>query len=328
MVVKKWHWTPCIIFTKSPRQLLSKLFSLCGLLFAFLAIYQVFYYFYSESYVWQCTTMADWVRPVYRRSCEIKDYHSSLQRQHRRTESKTNEKIALVMLYNDKDGTWDHELMTRVIQNREKYARLHGYRVVLANDALDASRPAAWSKLKAVDQHLKSFDYVMYVDMDVVIMNMEVPIENFLDPLLDKDFIMTEDWNGPNTGVWIVRQSNWSHWFLQTAWNQSQLVSGNVRGTAYPFEYEQRAVHYMLGSVIWNRRGLPAFPGNVTDIRSHFLLLPQCAMNSYVMHPFYWYGDREAATYVHGDFLVHFAGKKGVIKSNLMKHYLSVAERS
>jgi hypothetical protein len=40
------------------------------------------------------------------------------------------------------------------------------------------------------------------------------------------------------------------------------------------------------------------------------------------MHPWYWHGDREKSQYVEGDFLVHFAGKKGQIKTNLMKHFL------
>lgn len=128
--------------------------------------------------------------------------------------------------------------------------------------------------------------------------------------------------------MWIVKRSAWTHWFLQTAWNQSQLVAPrSADGVPHPFEYEQRAVHYLLDTKIWAARGLPAYPvSDRSELRAHFLFLPQCAMNSYVLYPFYWKGDRSTAHYIPGDFLVHFAGKKGAVKTNLMEHYLSVAE--
>lgn len=55
---------------------------------------------------------------------------------------------------------------------------------------------------------------------------------------------------------------------------------------------------------------------------------PQCAFNAYSLHPWDYRGDREQAQYVPGDFLVHFAGKKGMKKVHLMEHYLAVVERT
>jgi len=55
---------------------------------------------------------------------------------------------------------------------------------------------------------------------------------------------------------------------------------------------------------------------------------PQCAFNAYSLHPWDYRGDREQAQYVPGDFLVHFAGKKGMKKVHLMQHYLAVVERT
>lgn len=330
MVVVRRASSPCAMPSRQSLTILS--YITAGIL-VLLTAFHIAQYVYMESYVWQVTTFADFIDPVERSTCEFRDYRSTLQPNSKSmaaTQPAVGNKlnIGLVMLYNDQDGTWDNELMSRVLKNREEYARRHGYRMVVANDVLDRTRPAAWSKLKAVNKHLDSFDYLFYIDMDIVIMNMTIPAERFigLDP--SKDIIMTEDWNGPNTGVWLAKRSQFSHWFLEMAWNQSQMVPPTTKdGTRYPFEYEQRAVHYLLHSDVWSKRKLPVYR-DYENVRSHFLFLPQCAMNSYILYPYYWSGNRETAHYIPGDFLVHFAGKKGAVKTNLLNHFLRVAEMS
>lgn len=324
---------------KNPRQALLVVSYVTASVLILWALLHIAGYIFTESYVWQCTTLADAIDPVARNTCMIDGYRSAYSadtsKQDRlngwlsKAENSKPLSIALLMLYNDKDGTWDQELMSRVLKNRGEYSRLHGYSIVVANDILDQSKPPAWSKLLAADKYLDKYDYLMYIDMDIVIMNMTVKAEHFIQLAPEKDIIMTEDWNGPNTGVWLVKKSAWSHWFLQTTFNQTQLVPKmSSEGIAYPFEYEQRAVHYLLDTQIWRQRGLPKWPGDIQEIRNHFFFLPQCAMNSYIMYPYYWNGDREQSHYVKGDFMVHFAGKKGVIKTNLMSHFLTQAETS
>jgi hypothetical protein len=317
---------------RSSKQILTYISYISASLLALFVSYHTLLYLFNESFVWQCTTLADIIEPVNRKACDIKNYKSSLSKTsnfHRALDTLPKDlKIGMLMLYNDKDGTWNNELMARVLKNREEYSRMHGYSIVVANDALDSTRPPAWSKLKALDLRLDAFDYLLYIDMDVVIMNMNIKLESFiaLDP--NKDVIMTEDWNGPNTGVWLVKRTEWSHWFLQASWNQTQLIPRHSKdGVPHPFEYEQRAVHYLLDTDIWRSRKLPRYHANIEEIRSHFLFLPQCAMNSYILYPYYPVGDRETAHYIDGDFLVHFAGKKGDYKTGLMEHFLTVAER-
>lgn len=344
-------------------------------IFVFATMFLLFTDLYSETYVWQVTTLASMVQPIHRKTCPLPQpkvtpqdlKHRSLQglsdlkHKHNQTNhlrsgshvkvnatkssvasssstsppstvksslSSSNARVGLLMLYSNSDGNWGNELMERVIRNRDDYAARHKYTVVTANDLLDKTRPAAWSKLKAMDHYLHNFDYLMYIDMDVVIMNPTAPLSVFIDMAPDADFIMTEDWNGVNTGIWLAKNTPFAHWFLQTAWNQTQLIPKKSKeGIAHPFEYEQRAFHFLLNTDIWQKRHLPHYRGDIEEIRKHFFLLPQCAFNSYIMHPMYWNGDREKSQYVDGDFLVHFAGKKGRVKTNLMKHYLDEAAK-
>jgi len=156
--------------------------------------------------------------------------------------------------------------------------------------------------------------------------------------LVESDFIMTQDWSGPNTGVWIAHKSVFTKWFLTTAWTEGgQFVLPKTdKGVSLPFEYEQRVFHYMLDTDVWRARGLPTYSPpadagvvkSVADIQKHFSFLPQCAFNSYAVHPMYLNlrADRQISQYVPGDFLIHFAGKKGRAKVDLLNHYLNIAE--
>ncbi len=246
-----------------------------------LILYFMFVYIDHRSYLWQSIELPQYLRTVHRVRCDFDSNNSS-------TLKSPPPRIALIMLYDDKDGSWAKSLMDAVLSNRRQYAEKHGYAVIVANEVLDPSRPPAWSKLLAVEKYLPQYDYLFYVDMDVVIMDMSTPLTAFLpssqtsdnsnsnretrawtrtsesrdrDRGGNVDIVMTGDWNGPNTGVWLVRHSAWSLWFLRTAWSEGQafVLKWAPDGTPFPFEYEQRAFHYLLGSTVWAKRRLPVY---------------------------------------------------------------------
>jgi hypothetical protein len=182
-------------------------------------------------------------------------------------------------------NTWDDALVNRVVANRMNYAARYSYDLINASEFIDRKKPTAWSKFLALDRFLTRYDYLFYTDMDLVIMNFNISLESLLkvsNP--NADFIMTSDWNGLNSGVFFVKNSTWSSWFLQWAFKQEKLVKAkDAKKKSYPFEYEQRAFHYYLNTKAWQRAGVKSFKTNVTteERNSHFYFLPQCAMNSY-----------------------------------------------
>jgi hypothetical protein len=297
-------------------------------------------YLHTETYIWQCTTLADSLIPTSRSSCpgvkmlsreEVKSFVPKL-------------KIAILMIYDKDYGGTDPTMVPRIINNRENYCKRYGCKVIShitskedskpnANSTASKAviRPPAWSKLTTMLTHIKSnaYDYVLYLDMDIVIMNPYISLEEIIHRApLNQDFVMTGDWAGLNTGIMFARNSEFSKWFLQAAWDQEQLVGKYAsNGRKIPFNFEQRAFHFMLDTDFWRERKMPTYRGNITELRRHFTVLPQCALNSYLMHPLEPRGDREVSHYVEGDFLIHQAGKKGQIKSDLMKYYLSIAEK-
>jgi hypothetical protein len=237
----------------------------------------------------------------------------------------TKPKIAIVSMYG---GDWPPEVMRRVVMNKEFYAKYHGYAMIDGNKYVDNSRGVSWFKLLAVEEALHEYDYVMYIDADAVVMDLAKPLDSFIIAGQGADMIMTQDWSGLNGGVWIAKSSDWTLAYMKLLWNQTHLIPRYSPDgkTKHLFEWEQRAFHYLIQSEMWERRGMPKYPGDYMSNREHIVYLPQCSFNSYSMHPMDKRGGRDLHQYIDGDFLIHFAGKKGAIKFNLMEHYLAIAE--
>jgi hypothetical protein len=303
------------------HRLLLALGCVIGLYFCFLIAWEI----HVRTYVFQSTTLSSAINVNGRTTCDIPLTSPG--------SSVSSYKIAILVMYGESTtGEWGDDLMDMVMKNRYDYAKRHGYDVINANSVIDKTRPVAWSKLLAVKQHLRDYDYIFYIDTDAVFMNPRVRLEELIAIGDDgtskqpKDFIMTKDWNGPNTGTFFARRSEWTEAFLQLAWDQKHLIppiSPAEGGGKHPFEYEQRAFHYLLNTRVWKARaGLPTYSpdrppppapqkapvtltghgalhqaqkeilslaqrvGSSREVWQHFsFALPQCAMNSYSLHP-------------------------------------------
>lgn len=296
-------------------------------------LFYVTSYIHEVTYIWQCTTLAETIRPVVRSSCPAVASSTATTSQ---SNLNPNPKIGLLMVYDDKYGLPDKTLVPRLIKNREHYCGKYGCTVISTPEpkqpktSKGESRPPAWGKLLAMKEQLETnkYDYVFYVDMDMVIMNADVSPASLINQAPPgQDFILTNDWSGVNTGIIFAKNSDFSKTFLQLAYDQEQLVQKySSNGAPHPFEYEQRAFHYLLNTPLWQDRDLPQFQGDYVEYRKHFTALPQCSMNSYILHPLEFRADREVSQYVESDFIVHMAGKKGQMKTDFTKYYLSLAE--
>jgi hypothetical protein len=70
----------------------------------------------------------------------------------------------------------------------------------VANDAIDPSRPAAWSKIPAVARAFAAgHDLVMCADADALVMNPLLKVEELFDWSTHQT--LAADHNGPNSGA-------------------------------------------------------------------------------------------------------------------------------
>lgn len=153
-------------------------------------------------------------------------------------------------------------------RNKQDYCDRHGYRLIVA-ESHDSSRPAAWTKIPLLLQHLSDFDWMFWTDADSVITNPDVRLEEFLNPW--SDLIITRDCYHINAGEYFLRNCEWSFRFLNEAWAQKDLIHHGW--------WDQAAM-------------IRLYPKHFT----HFSILPPRAFNSYENN------------WQPGDFLIHFPG--------------------
>ncbi|XP_008794285.2 probable alpha-1,6-mannosyltransferase MNN10 [Phoenix dactylifera] len=208
-------------------------------------------------------------------------------------------------------------VMDAVGGNKRAYAERMGYDFIDARRLVDPSRPPNWSKILAIRSHLRHYDWLFWNDADTLVTNPDISLESILNVAIgysdlkaSPDLVVTEDFNGVNSGVFFFRRSEWSEKFLDTWWNQTSFVrfGSTLSG-------DNAAMKHLIDS-------LPS-----EELRDHVRVSPmQCLFNSYPWFPTWKNAHRLISSplttwrgaYSDGDFMVHLAGldekKKWVAK--------------
>lgn len=111
--------------------------------------------------------------------------------------------------------------------NHAAYAGYHGYGYRCHYSHFNLSRAPRWSKIQfaywalreADDTGKRLWDYVFWVDTDVVFTNFQLKLESFIERLSAAEHLLVgEDTWGLNAGMWILRNTLWSEQFLMAVW--------------------------------------------------------------------------------------------------------------
>ena len=140
-----------------------------------------------------------------------------------------------ITTYFDKSYKEMGELSLKTIR---KYAEVHGFDVRLFNK-LKTNRPPAWNKILIVQRLLKDtkkYDFVLWVDSDALFVRFNEDIRKEIQP--GKDFYLTKH-DGPNTGLFLIKSSEWSKKFLEDTWNFKKYIYHNL--------WENAAINDLLG---------------------------------------------------------------------------------
>ncbi|GAQ78944.1 hypothetical protein KFL_000210300 [Klebsormidium nitens] len=116
------------------------------------------------------------------------------------------------------------EFTLKALQNKIDYARLHNYSLWNSVEMLDSKFDNWWVKiilLKKLMLANPSMEWFLWIDTDVLItdMSMRIPLEKYegYDFVLHGDRIRVFEephWLGLNTGVFLLRNTEWSLEFL------------------------------------------------------------------------------------------------------------------
>jgi len=186
------------------------------------------------------------------------------------------------------------------IENNRYYCQQHGYDFIFSDQSEDTSRHIYWSKIALVLKTLQkpTYKWVVWIDADALIMNHGIPLEDLIDEKYN--FIISRDSSGINSGVFFIKNCDWSRDFLKSVYARTDCLKN-----ANP---EQDAIKLQIQ--------LPAY-------KAFTKIVPQRFFNSYEGN---YYHRHTNIAYQPGDFIVHFAGLNltlGFSLSDLCQKYAS-----
>jgi hypothetical protein len=175
-------------------------------------------------------------------------------------------------------------------------------------------RPAAWAKIQCLINEigLKTHDYILWVDADALFVrfneNIIQNIHNDKDIFMVNHLVTLAPLNGnpgifiqcerPNTGVLLVKTSDWSLGFLEKVWGETQFIN-------HPW-WDQAAFHKLMG-YSYEISDKKTINSPVVDIMKHIGWLdsiwnavPTSINNTLTGRP--------VTQYPYNPIIVHFAG--------------------
>lgn len=187
------------------------------------------------------------------------------------------------------------------VLNIRSYCNINGYDFI-ESGIIDTSRHVSWSRIKLIENLLNEkennkdkYDWVMWVDADVVVTNKSIKIENIIENYgkigmevggIDYDIIMPKEDCCDyviNNGVFLIKNTEWSKNFLKKWYGQTQF----------------------LNQAWWDGSAFIHLYDNDPDVKMHTKLVKQRVMNSFVDAPS---RAGQEGIWKDGDFIIHFAG--------------------
>lgn len=193
--------------------------------------------------------------------------------------------IAMVTLW---DGESYEELAALVNPGKQSYCNRFGYDFVCFDESLDRGRPASWSKVLAIKRVLADYDWVIWSDVDTVLWDPGIGLRQFVSTE-SCNLVIQENHQGLNSGVFLLRNCQWSHDFLDAVYAQEQL-------TEHPW-WEQQAIIELREQPEWGDQYHVFGPGE-----------PHLGFHGYFVF-------REWEK-----LLLHFAGMRGDLRRRLIEN--------
>lgn len=168
------------------------------------------------------------------------------------------------------------------ILSLRKYCEKHNYPLITDESYKIQDRDYMWSKIPLLRRTLPDYDYIVWIDADMMIMNDEIKLEDFIDLYLGNRQMMlaTDCGNQINTGFWILRNSQYTRDILDIIQNTPE-IAGNFHEQGVFTELHRKK--------------------NLFNLEQHTRIIPECKQRIF---------NATIYNFVYGDFLIHFLGIK------------------
>jgi len=169
-------------------------------------------------------------------------------------------------------------------QSQEAYTLRHGYTRITDESAYDSTRAFSWSKIPLVQKYLSEYDFLIWMDADVLVTNHDIKMEIFIAMMKPDAFMFVgHDFQNLNMGIFVIRNCPLAHEFLKDAWNKTEY----------------------LDHIWWEQAAVIDLWKNSEKYQPHMDILPCEHIN--ILNAFH-YQISPRVHWLPGDFCIHFAG--------------------
>jgi hypothetical protein len=149
-------------------------------------------------------------------------------------------RVGVVMFYDD--AIREYGDLTRQIN--ELYCKKHELELICGREKTYTNRHPAWERLPLILEHLKNYDYLVWIDADAFFYYHSINIIDFIQSNPVPDFLFSQDLGNRNlnTGIFVVKNTNYAHMFLQKWAYDEELFKTNP----YPQWWDQGVLINMI----------------------------------------------------------------------------------
>lgn len=209
--------------------------------------------------------------------------------------------------------------MGLITGNRIEYAMKHNYNYYFTSEIFQKAifLHPAFNKLAALEQilndDLREKQWVVWMDNDTLITNMDIKFENIIQQYANQDteMIIARDLKYDitlvNTGVFLIRNSEWTRKFLADILH-TELVRVIHNREEYGLEDQEIIVRHLL-----TNQEIHYDEDDGLQINRRVSIIPTRSMNSFCRpyEPYLSTWDvGYKGTWEPGDFIAHFTGQK------------------
>lgn len=123
---------------------------------------------------------------------------------------------------------FDSNTLQFTSQSLKEWTDKYGVDLLTDEKLIDRARPLAWSKVQIISHYINSYDYIFWVNPNILINNKDISPEDFLVLLNnDKHLFMSCVNNSLFTNMFIIKNSDISKKFLEKVYQTNKLNSEN-----------------------------------------------------------------------------------------------------
>jgi predicted O-methyltransferase YrrM len=178
--------------------------------------------------------------------------------------------------------------------NKQNYCAKHGYDFIDDESIYNPSKPIPWSKIPLLLKYINNYDYLVWIDADILIMNNKISIEHFIEKYNKFDMIVGSDWRMINTGIMIIKNTDFCKQFIHQI---------DINEYDPDEDKNDRYKNWEQGSFI------NLFDKNFLNCQEKIKVTTPTEFNSY------WFN------YFPGHFVLHLAGVRGDLLQYLIRDF-------